>query len=120
MTETYSQGKTTVSPDVLITITRLSALSVPGVSRMAQVPGGVNRLFKRGIGDGVRINVHDNLVTANLYLILHNQVNIREVSRNVQQQVARALQEMVGMEVGGIEIHIEDIDMDEESEAKSA
>jgi uncharacterized alkaline shock family protein YloU len=120
MTEQYSQGKTTVSPDVLLTIARLSALSVPGVSRMARVPGGVNRLFKRGIGDGVRIEVKDNVVTANLYLILKPQVNIREVSRNVQHQVARALQEMVGMDIGGIEIHIEDIDMDEESEAKPA
>ena len=119
MTETYSQGKTTVSPDVLVTIARLSALSVPGVSRMAQVPGGVNRLFKRGIGDGVRIQVEDNVVVANLYLLLKPHVNIREVSRNVQQQVARALQEMVGMEVGEIEIHIEDIDMDEEPEAQS-
>jgi uncharacterized alkaline shock family protein YloU len=115
MTEQYQQGKTTVSPDVLVTIARLSALSVPGVSRMAHVPGGVNRLFKRGIGDGVRIEVEDNVVVANLYLILRPQVNIREVGRNVQHQVARALQEMVGMDIGGIEIHIEDIDEDEEA-----
>jgi uncharacterized alkaline shock family protein YloU len=117
MTDSYSQGKTTVSPDVLVTIARLSALSVPGVSRMAHVPGGVNRLFKRGTGDGVRIEVEDNVVVANLYLILKQHVNIREVSRNVQHQVARALQEMVGMDIGGIEIHIEDIDEDEEAGA---
>jgi uncharacterized alkaline shock family protein YloU len=98
-----------------VTITRLSALSVSGVSRMAQVPGGVNRLFKRGLGDGVRIEVRDNVVTANLYLILQQHVNMREVSRNVQNQVARALQEMVGMDIGGIEIHIEDVDADEEA-----
>ena len=120
MAEPYSQGKTTVSPDVLVTIARFSALSVQGVNRMAQVPGGVNRLFKRGIGDGVRIEVDDNVVTANLYLILNPNVNIREVSRNVQHQVARALQEMVGMDIGGIEIHIEDIDMNEDTEAKPA
>ena len=115
MAESYQQGKTTVSPDVLVTIARLSALSVPGVSRMAHVPGGVNRLFKRGIGDGVRIEVEDNVVVANLYLVLKQSVNIREVSRNVQHQVARALQEMVGMDIGGIEIHIEDIDEAEEA-----
>ena len=120
MADSYSQGKTTVSPDVLLTIARLSALSVSGVSRMARVPGGVNRLFKRGIGDGVRIEIEDNVVTANLYLILKQHVNIREVSRNVQHQVARALQEMVGMDIGGIEIHIEDIDVDEGPEAKPA
>jgi len=120
MPDSDLQGKTTVSPDVLITITRLSALSVPGVSRMAQVPGGVNRLFKRGIGDGVRIAVEDNVIVANLYLILKQNINIREVSRNVQNQVARALQEMVGMEIGGIEIHIEDIDVEEDPEARPA
>jgi uncharacterized alkaline shock family protein YloU len=119
MPDSYSQGKTTVSPDVLITITRLSALSVPGVSRLAQVPGGVNRLFKRGFGEGVRMEVKDNVVRADLYLILKQDVNIREVSRNVQQQVARALQEMVGMDIGGIEIHIEDIDIQEGTEARS-
>ena len=120
MADSYLTSKTTVSPDVLITITRLSALSVPGVSRLAQVPGGVNRLFKRGFGDGVRIEVKDNIVRADLYLILKQDVNIREVSRNVQNQVARALQEMVGMEIGGIEIHIEDIDIEKDIEARPA
>ena len=114
-----TQDKTTVSPDVLVTIARLSALSVPGVSRMANVTGGVNRLFKRGIHDGVRLEVKDNTVFANLYLILKNNVNIREVSRNVQNQVARALQEMVSMDIGEIEIHIEDIDY-KDDEAKPA
>ncbi len=119
MTEYNPQGKTTVAPDVLVTIARLSALSVPGVSRMANVSGGVNKLFKRGIHDGVRIEVEDNVIVANLYLILKPDVNIREVSREVQQQVARALQEMVGMDIGEIEIHIEDMDY-EDTEAKPA
>ena len=109
MTEN-TQGKTTVSPDVLTTIARLSALSMPGVSKLAPVSGGVNRFFKRGTNDGVRIETDDNTVYANLHLILLQDVNIREVSRNVQQNVARAIHEMVGMDVGYVNIHIEDID----------
>ena len=66
------------------------------------------------------MEVKDNVIRADLYLILKQDVNLREVSRNVQNQVARALQEMVGMEIGGIEIHIEDIDMQEAAEARSA
>jgi uncharacterized alkaline shock family protein YloU len=115
MTDTQTTGKTTVAPDVLVTIARQSALSVTGVSRMANVSGGVNRLFKRGVHDGVRIEVEDNVVTADLYLILKQDVNIREVSRNVQEQVARALHEMIGMDIGGVVIHIEDIDYDAEA-----
>ena len=108
------QGRITVAPDVLVTIARMAALSVSGVSGMAQVTGGVNRLFTRGVNDGVRIDVADNTVVARLYLILKPDINIRDVSRNVQAQVTRALQEMVGMDVGNVEIHIEDIDYDGE------
>lgn len=109
-------GKTTVSPDVLVTIARLSTLAVPGVSAMAAVPGGVNRLFRRGSGDGVRIETEENTVFADLYVVLKRDVNIREVSRNIQKQVARAVQEMVGMDIGHVNIHIEDINY-EDSEA---
>jgi hypothetical protein len=35
--------------------------------------------------DGVRIETEDNTVYADLFLILKDGVNIREVSRNVQQ-----------------------------------
>jgi uncharacterized alkaline shock family protein YloU len=111
MTENL-QGKTTVSPEVLITIASLAALEVPGVSRLAPVSGGVNRFFRRGTSDGVRIEAKDNTVYTDLFLILKDGVNIREVSRNVQSNVARAIQEMVGMEVGEINVHIEDIDFE--------
>jgi uncharacterized alkaline shock family protein YloU len=84
---------------------------------MAPVPGGVNRLFRRGANDGVRIEVEDNTVFADLYVVLQQDINIREVSRNIQQQVARAILEMVGMDVGNIDIHIENIDYERFDEA---
>lgn len=107
-----TQGKTTVSPEVLTTIATLAALEVPGVSRLAPVSGGVNRLFRRGTSDGVRIEAKDNTVYTDLFLILKEGVNIREVSRNVQANVARSIQEMVGMDVGEVNVHIEDIDFE--------
>ena len=110
-------GKTTVSPDVLISIAKLSAMGVTGVSRMAPIPGGVNRLFRKGANEGVRIEIEEDIVYADIYLVLKEDVNIREVSRNVQQQVTRAIQEMVGMDVSQVDIHIEDIDYKESIEA---
>lgn len=112
-----TEGKTTVSPEVLMTIAKLAALSVEGVSRLAPVSGGVNRLFKRGWGEGIRIETLNETIFIDLFVILNPEVNIREVSRNIQQNVARALQEMVGMEVGNVNIHIEDIDYSENPEA---
>jgi uncharacterized alkaline shock family protein YloU len=108
-------GKTTIAPDVLITIARLTALSVPGVSRLAITPGDVNRLFNHGINDGVHISVENNSVYADLYVILRRDINVRDVSHAIQSQVARAISEMVGMEVGKVNIHVEDIDYSAEA-----
>jgi uncharacterized alkaline shock family protein YloU len=70
----------------------------------------VDRLFKHGANDGVRISVQGNTVNADLFLIMKKDQNIREVSREVQSHVARAISEMVGMEVGRVNVHVEDID----------
>ncbi len=110
MTESRPTGKTTLAPDVLLTIARMAAQGVEGVSSLAPIPGGFDRLFRRGANDGVQMTVEDEMVYIDLYLVLKHDVNVREVSRNVQQQVARAISEMVGMEVGHVNIHIEDID----------
>lgn len=111
-------GKTTIAPEVLLTIARLTTLDIAGVSRMSPVPGGVNRLFNRGISEGVRIDIReDDTVFADLFVILQNDVNIRDVSREIQHKVARAISEMVGMQVGRVNVHIEDIDYPMEPEA---
>lgn len=109
-------GKTTIAPDVLLTIARLTTLSVEGVSRMCPNPAGVNRLFNRSFEEGVQIEIRDDRVYADLYVMLKNDVNIRDVSRMVQQKVARTISEMVGMQVGRVNIHIEDIDYPGETE----
>lgn len=111
-------GKTTIAPEVLLTIARLTTLKVPGVSRMSPVSGGVNRLFQRGVGEGVRIEIKEgDMVYADLYVVLEHDLNMREVSRKIQHQVARAISEMVGMQVGRVNVHIEDIDYPAETEA---
>jgi uncharacterized alkaline shock family protein YloU len=94
----------------LVTIAKLSALGVSGVSRMAPVAGGVNRLFRRGAGEGVRIEISDDTVSVDLYLVLDHGTNVRDVSRNVQAEVASAIETMVGMSVSRVDVHIEDFD----------
>jgi len=104
-------GKTTIAHGVLSTIIRLTALQVEGVSRLAQVPSSVNTLFSRNREDGVDITVEeDGSVFAEIHLILNDKANIRETSKQVQEEVSEAISKMVGMVVGTINVHIEDID----------
>lgn len=113
-----SPGKTTIAPQVLLTIARLTTLDVPGVTRIGTLSGSsVNRLLKRVQQEGVCIEIKDDAVFADLYVVLKNDVNARDVSRKIQHDVARAISEMVGMNVGRVNIHIEDIDYPPETEA---
>lgn len=113
--QSITPGKTTISIDVILTIARLTTLEVPGVSRMSSVP---SRRFKKMLlhrqeQDGLHIEVVDDLVYTDLYVILEPDVNIREVGRNIQNAVARAITEMIGMQVGVVNVHVEDIDYPE-------
>lgn len=110
MDKSLNKGRTTIAPDVLLTTIRLTTLGVEGVSRMGTVSGGVNRLIRRGFGEGVRVIIKDDTVSVDIYVILKNDVNIREVSRNIQRNVSRAINDIVGMHAGRVNVHIEDID----------
>jgi uncharacterized alkaline shock family protein YloU len=50
--------------------------------------------------------------------VLKDKTNIRETSKKVQEEVSLAISKMVGMEVGTINVHIEDIDYQNNNIAK--
>jgi len=110
-TTTSTLGKTTIAIDVLLMIAKLTTLSVKGVSRLASIPSDVNRFFKKGVSEGVKINVENGVLYADIYVVLENEYNVREVSHQIQTNLARSITEMVGMDVGKINIHVEDIDL---------
>ena len=114
MSETPAPGKTTIAPDVLLSVAKLTTLDVEGVANLNPRPS--RRLYRRNhhVDNGVQLIIADGKVTIDLYVILEKEVNIRQVSRNIQQDVTRAITDMVGMDVGDVNIHIEDIDFSEE------
>lgn len=103
-------GKTTISPDVLHKIARLTTLSVQGVSRMASVRGRLDTILGKEGSKGVNVQVRDEKVHVEIYVVLMSDMNVRDISREIQSRVSRAISEMIGMDVGGVTIHIVDID----------
>jgi uncharacterized alkaline shock family protein YloU len=103
-------GKTTISPDVLHKITRLTALSVQGVSRMAAPSRGIGQLLYREDNQGAKVVIKDDKVYVDVYVVLMSDMNVRDISREIQERVSRAIIEMIGLSVGGVNIHIIDIE----------
>lgn len=111
-------GRITVAPEVLVTIARLTALATPGVARMGgNWMGGMSRLLRHKVGDGgVEITVEDQAVTADLYIVAQYDVNLLEMSRQLQANVTRAIEEIVGLRVWAVNVHIQDVDISPKGE----
>lgn len=107
----YSQsfGKTTIAPDVLHAIARLTTLSVKGVYNLVPSSKTLDRWFSKPEHEGVKVHVQDDSVYTDIYVALFDDVNVRDVSREIQNRVSRAIAEMVGMDVGYVNIHVMDI-----------
>jgi uncharacterized alkaline shock family protein YloU len=55
------------------------------------------------------LTIKDNTVTADLYIVVAANVNIVEVGSAVQEEVASAIEHMVGMQVREVNVYIHDV-----------
>ncbi len=62
------------------------------------------------MSNGVVLEIDGNQVIVDAYLIVLPEVNVKDVSKDVQQSVKRSIEELVGMDVRTVNIHIEDVD----------
>jgi uncharacterized alkaline shock family protein YloU len=105
-------GTVTIHPSVLTTVARLTSLAMPGVTRMSdEWRLDVERMLGRpGRGGGVNLSIGNNAVTVDLYVVAEPEANLLSLGRQLQNEVSRAIQDMVGMEVLAVNVHIQDVD----------
>jgi uncharacterized alkaline shock family protein YloU len=105
-----SLGKVTIAPNVLVTIVQKTAKSVPGVDQLHDSVPGVKRLLGlHTVGQGVQVEVIDDQVVVDAYLIARRDVDLLQMGRQLQSDVTRAIEDIVGMDVRAVNVHIEDI-----------
>lgn len=100
---------TTIDPTVLYTIVRLTTLASPGVRQLAPVSFGATKIAQEN--QGVKIDVEEQKLFVDVYVITEAEENVRLVAETVQNRVTRAITDMVGMEVANINVHITDIEL---------
>ncbi|HEY0752681.1 MAG TPA: Asp23/Gls24 family envelope stress response protein [Ktedonobacteraceae bacterium] len=103
-------GVVRIAPQVLSTIVTHAALEISGVAYMARSQDPWTRWLGREIPrKGVSLTVKENTVSADLYLVVESGVDIVSVGAAVQEEVAAALEHIVGMQVREINIYIQDV-----------
>lgn len=103
-------GKVTIAPNVLVTIVQKTALSVPGVARLSENTPGVQRLLGlHTAAEGVQVSITDGQVSVDVYLVGRRGFDLFEMGRTLQKNVTRAIEDIVGMQVREVNVHVEDI-----------
>ncbi len=107
--ETY--GSIKIADEVVSIIASLAASEVDGVSSMV---GGFGRglaemMGKRNLSKGVKAAVGDKETAVDLCLVLDYGVKIHDVAAKVQKNVKKALENMTGLDVVQVNIHVQGV-----------
>lgn len=109
-------GEVHIADEVVAIIAGLAATEVEGVDSMAGNITNelVSKLGMKSLSRGVKVTVLEGVVTVDLSLNIEYGKNVLETSRTVQERVKTSIENMTGLEVADVNIHIASVDMEKE------
>ena len=109
-------GEVQIADEVVTIIAGLAATEVKGVASMAGNITNelVSKLGMKNLSKGVKVEILDGVVTVDLTLNIEYGMNILETSKKVQEKVKAAIENMTGLEVADVNIHIASVAMENE------
>ena len=103
-------GKVTIAPSVLTTIVRLTAMEERGVSGLSAVAPNVRGLLAGGAAEeGIFVEVTEEGVHVEVHVVAERNVNLLKLGEGLQTSITRAIEEMVGMQVSGVNVYIDGV-----------
>lgn len=107
-------GKIKIVNEVVSIIAGIAATEVEGVFAMS---GGIGEgissiLGRKNLSKGVKIEMsEEESCKVDIYLVVEYGCKIPEVALNVQESIIKAITEMTGLDVTGVDIFIQGINM---------
>ena len=108
-------GTVRVADEVVYVIAGLAATEAKGVASLAGniTNSSIPKKGAKALSKGVRVNLEDGKVNVDLALTIDYGYSVPEVSRDVQERVKSSIESMTGIEVGEVNIRVEDVLVDE-------
>ena len=123
-------GKTVIDDTVVSKVAGIAAREVNGVHSLgngaARAIGALrDAIGQRDFGQGVKVEVGEKQVAADIVIVAEYPVSLQQVADGVRSGVARALEQIVGMEVAEVNVTVQDVyipgdDDDNDDEKKEA
>ncbi len=108
-------GEVQIADEVVAIIAGRAATEVEGVDSMAGNITNelVGKLGMKNLSKGVKVDVTEEHVSADLSLNIRYGYNIPSVSEQVQEKVSTAIENMTGLTVLDVNVKIAGVNMDE-------
>lgn len=109
----------TISEDVIGIIAGLAAAEVDGVSGMTLgFVDGINQILgsNKKYSKGVKVELDNNDVVINLYVIVKYGVKIPDVAFSIQNSVKDSVETMTGLTVKSVNINVQGVTFDKDIE----
>jgi uncharacterized alkaline shock family protein YloU len=89
----------------------LAATEVPGIAGMSGgIVGGIAEMLgRKNLSKGVKVEVGEREAAIDLYVVVNFGVRIAEVAAQVQSNVKQAVEEMTGLLVVEVNVHVQGV-----------
>ncbi|NLC43233.1 MAG: Asp23/Gls24 family envelope stress response protein [Clostridiales bacterium] len=118
---TDNYGKITFADEVIAIIAGLAATEIAGVAGMSGgLAGGiVEMLGRKNLSKGVKVEVGDKETAIDLFIVADYGVRIPEMAWNIQENVKKTVENMTGLEVKEVNIHIQGVVFEKEKKEEA-
>jgi len=109
--EAHLPGKISVSQQAIATVACHAALQSYGVVGMAarNLADGIAQLLARDPRRGVEVQVADDKITIDLYIIVEFGTRISTVATSVANAVRYQVERIIDMQVTAVNVHVQDL-----------
>jgi uncharacterized alkaline shock family protein YloU len=95
-----------ISEEVIATIAEKVVLNVAGVFSLS---GGLNVLGKKIGTQGIKVDISKKDISLDVYIVVNYGVKIPDIAWEIQDKVKKELENMTGMVVTTVNVHIQGI-----------
>lgn len=105
-----------ISEDVVSVIAGKAITDTPGVFDMAGgFAGGISEVFsgKKNLSKGIRVDIEGSTCRIDVNIIVEYGTRIPDVAFDIQNRVKNAVENMTGLKVEEVNVHVQGVNTDE-------
>lgn len=107
--ERHELGELKIANEVVGIIAGLAATEIEGVAGMSGGGGIAEMLGRKNLSKGVKVELGEEQVTVDLFVVVEYGVRIPETALRIQENVKRAIEGMTGLKVVAVNIHVQGV-----------